>query len=77
MKVYFIVIGSEDGNLGVHSNLTSAYKQAKEYTEMNGGTEKTLGSVRKDFNNGGSYLYIPSKDGYGSADIEAFILNQQ
>lgn len=77
MKVYFIVRGSEDGNLGVHSNLTSAYKQAKEYTEMNGGTEETLGSVRKKFNNGGWYFDIPSKDGYGSANIEGFILNDQ
>tara|TARA_R110001592_G_scaffold301039_2_gene572414 strand:+ start:296 stop:535 length:240 start_codon:yes stop_codon:yes gene_type:complete len=78
MKIYFVVRGSEDGNLGVHSNLTSAYRQAKAYTEVNGGTDVTLASIRKDFNNNGSLIWeLESREGYGSANIEGFYLNHQ
>lgn len=76
MKIYFVVRGSEDGNLGIHSNLTSAYRQAKDYTEVNGGTDVTLASIRKEFKNGGFLFDIDSKNGYGNASIEGFYLNQ-
>lgn len=76
MKIYFIVRGDEDGNLGIHSNLTSAYRQAKDYTDMNGGTDVTLASIRKKFKNGEFIFGIESRYGYGNALIEGFYLNQ-
>ena len=76
MKIYFVVRGSEDGNLGIHSNLTSAYRQAKDYTDMNGGTDVTLASIRKKFKNGGLVFFIDSKNGCANALIEGFCLNQ-
>lgn len=76
MKIYFIVRGDEDGNLGIHSNLTSAYRQAKDYTDMSGGTDVTLASIRKKFKNGGLIFGIESRYGYGNALIEGFYLNQ-
>ena len=79
MKIYFVVRGSEDGNLGIHSNLTSAYRQAKAYTESNGGTDVTLASIRKDLKNPTCRLtwYLEAREGYGNAEIEGFYLNHQ
>jgi len=75
-KLYYITRKNNEGNIGIHSNIKSAFKQAEEYTRENGGTETTIEECRKSIKEGEIVFLIQSNNGFGNVFIECFYLDE-
>jgi hypothetical protein len=81
-KKMYIVKGSEDGNLGIYSNLKKAYAKAIKYNEHNEERDiKSYAKVCKQFNEHKDYWsWVVNVDNnyynIGGASIELFYVNK-
>lgn len=80
-KKVYIVRGSEDGNIGVYTNIKKAYEAAAGYIGGSCDTkdktpQQSYASVCKEFKRGFGYVRIEPKSGWTSASIELMYLNQ-
>jgi len=79
-KKIYIVNGSEDGRLGVYSNLKKAYGKAIKYMEHNENTKiKSYAKVCKEFKDNAYWCWEVKVDSnyhiLGGATIELHYLN--
>ena len=83
-KKMYIVKGSEDGNLGIYSNLKRAYEKAIKYTEHDEERNiKSYAKVCKEFNEHKDYwsweVNVDENyytNGCAGASIELFYVNK-
>ena len=78
-KKMYVVRGSEDGIIGVFSNIKRAYEKASHYAKTCAGSttaNPSYANVTKNFKDGYGIVTIENDGGYGTADIERFYLNQ-
>ncbi len=73
----FVVSGSEDGNLGVFSNVKNAWARAAQYLGQNGeAVSGSYGAACKSLADLGYYSANVRDDQRVTCDIERFYLNQ-
>ena len=74
MKAVYTVSGSNDGILGVYTNVKSAYEKCVDYIQQSCEVKTTYREALKGCKSWG--CYIESNDYYTSAMIQVFYLNQ-
>lgn len=74
MKKVYLVHGSEDGILGVFSNIKRAYARAVEYATYENPREVLSYAKTCKFLNTNGYAYVV-EGSYATSQIEVFYLN--